>query len=731
MNGDTIRDFMVALGFSTDNVGAKRMGDTLEGVEKKAKTLNTVLLGLATGAVIAVTKTASELDKLYYSSQRIGASASNIRGFEAALTQMGGSASNALQTLESLAQKIRQSPGYEGMVNNLGVSTRDQNGAMRDRVEVMKDMSKTLAGMDYYQANAYGSAMGIDETTLMAMRDPAFLQNMEKYQKLQKEMGMSDDLAKSGKDFMVQFRDVTMTTKALAEVILMTAGKALIPVLNIINMGLQGAIKWFSGLNPEIKGFLAAGLKIGMLILIFGGLFAAISKLAKLTIILKGLLFVFRALNLAILASPIGIVLALAAAIALLYDDYQTWKAGGKSLIDWGEWAPGIETAISKIKELTGVIMEMFASFASNPAETAKGMFNSLSRMMGGGDVFAETPATLNPSAAPQPAPTAPPKQPVTPVGNLNQLASNAFSGIKNFVTDAAKGLGDAMGVGSVTNAVRQSNKILTLIATEGTKRIYQMGDGATETRTGGTVAWRNNNPGNLKFEFQGSADKSVKSKRTKEKALSDARKRYAGVVALDQWGNAVFETIEAGAVAKAKLLKQQHSGKTIPEMLRGYAKDDYSGKTNYAAYEATINRTATSKGLNLKGKKIGEMSQAEFAALAEGMVNAEGVKEGKVTRLGGDVSTKPSNSGALASFAQNADMPNIQSYAAPTGNPYKDQVNLANSRSNKTITIYQSHKTDMVINGADSPRLTAQAVQRQQDAVNTQMARNARSVIT
>ncbi|MDT1888613.1 hypothetical protein FPK60_26385, partial [Acinetobacter baumannii] len=85
-------------------------------VELKAALLHKTLLLLATGAVVAVTKTASELDKLYYSSQRIGASASNIRAYGDAISQMGGNAQNALQSLENVAQKMRNSPGYEGML---------------------------------------------------------------------------------------------------------------------------------------------------------------------------------------------------------------------------------------------------------------------------------------------------------------------------------------------------------------------------------------------------------------------------------------------------------------------------------------------------------------------------------------------------------------------------------------------------------------------------------------
>ena len=56
----------------------------------------------------------------------------------------------------------------------------------------------------------------------------------------------------------------------------------------------------------------------------------------------------------------------------------------------------------------------------------------------------------------------------------------------------------------------------------------------------------------------------------------------------------------------------------------------NYSGTTNYGAYEATIKKTASSMGVNLEGKTIGQMTDAEFKALAQGMVNAEGVKQGQ-----------------------------------------------------------------------------------------------------
>lgn len=176
-------------------------------------------------------------------------------------------------------------------------------------------------------------------------------------------------------------------------------------------------------------------------------------------------------------------------------------------------------------------------------------------------------------------------------------------------------------------------HKITGLIRTEGKTRVYQMDDGSVETREGGTVSWRNNNPGNLKFEYANSADKTVHTARTKEAALTAAQGRYEGVVALDQWGNAVFETEAAGRAAKAQLLRNGHGDKTIPEMLKGYAVDDYTGKANTDAYAQSVYAVGDSQGVDLRGKKIKDLSPKEFEALLDGMKKVEGFQEGTVTR--------------------------------------------------------------------------------------------------
>ena len=145
------------------------------------------------------------------------------------------------------------------------------------------------------------------------------------------------------------------------------------------------------------------------------------------------------------------------------------------------------------------------------------------------------------------------------------------------------------------------------LIDAHGKTRVLELSDGTIVQRDGGSASWRNNNPGNLKFEYAGSADKTVLVRRSKTRALQDAQARFDGIVGLDQWGNAVFESYAAGRTAKLQLLERMHGDKSVESMLLSYSKADYTGSTHHRAQADFIYREGDRQGLNLRSKKIGE----------------------------------------------------------------------------------------------------------------------------
>lgn len=176
--------------------------------------------------------------------------------------------------------------------------------------------------------------------------------------------------------------------------------------------------------------------------------------------------------------------------------------------------------------------------------------------------------------------------------------------------------------------------KLVKLLQSVGKSRVFELDDGTTIERRGGTASWRNNNPGNLKFECAGGADRTVHNRRSREEALHDARRRYDGIIGLDQWGNAVFESPEAGRAAQLELLSHRFGPRTVEQMVQGYSTADYSGQTHHAAQAAMIHRTAQAQGQDLRGKTIGEMNQDELTALADGIARFEGYRVGQTATV-------------------------------------------------------------------------------------------------
>ncbi|WP_082107177.1 glycoside hydrolase family 19 protein [Chromobacterium vaccinii] len=174
-------------------------------------------------------------------------------------------------------------------------------------------------------------------------------------------------------------------------------------------------------------------------------------------------------------------------------------------------------------------------------------------------------------------------------------------------------------------------DKIQQLLRSEDKTRQYRLNNGTTETRTGGSRSWRDNNPGNMKFGFTGSEEATKHLKVSKAKALARAQKKYQGVVDLDHNGYAIFQSQAAGRAAQAQLLFHDHANHSVEEMLPGYAMDDHSGKADHQKYAEMIYKTAAKRGLDLHGKKLKDMTTAERDALQDGMQRMEGFKAGKV----------------------------------------------------------------------------------------------------
>lgn len=373
MNAETIKDFLVSLGFDIDEAGASKFDSVLAGTTANAIKMGLAVEGAALTVVAFTAKIASGLDNLYWASQRTGATVQGIQSIGYAVSQVGGSVDAARTSLESLSRFVRNNPGAEGFLNRLGVQTRDASGNMRDMAAIFTGVGQKLSSMPYYRANQYAQMLGIDENTLMAMRRGVGGFSGQ-YSAMAKAIGFNaDEAARSSNKFMTSLREFGAMAGMARDKIGSNLAGGLAGSLDTLRRHiLDNFPRIEQTLTKAIKGILALGDIIGRLFfrLIEGTSslitwWQSLDKQTRELISLFGALTIaLRILNSTFWMSPIGLITALAAGIALLWEDYQTWKEGGDSLIDWGKWKPEVDAALKMVRDLKGSVNELAKALA-------------------------------------------------------------------------------------------------------------------------------------------------------------------------------------------------------------------------------------------------------------------------------------------------------------------------------------------------------------------------------
>ncbi|EBX7334540.1 lytic transglycosylase catalytic [Salmonella enterica subsp. enterica serovar Sandiego] len=368
MNAETIKDFLVSLGFGIDEAGYEKFESVLAGVTANAIKTGLAVEGAALSVVAFTAKIASGLDNLYWASQRTGATVQGIQSIGYAVSQVGGSVDAARSSLESLSRFVRNNPGAEGFLNRLGVQTRDASGNMRDMAAIFTGVGQKLSSMPYYRANQYAQMLGIDENTLMAMRR-GLGQFSAQYSEMTKAIGFNaDQAAVSSNRFMTSL-------KAFDEM----AGMARDKIGSNLAEGMAGSIdnlrkrilenfpKIETTITKIVKGILWLGDIVGRVAFRIvegvGDIIDWWGKLDKetktLTEVIGGLVVAMRILNSTFWMSPVGLITGLIVALGLLWEDYKTWKEGGNSLIDWEKWQPAIDKAKDAMVWLRDHLLEL------------------------------------------------------------------------------------------------------------------------------------------------------------------------------------------------------------------------------------------------------------------------------------------------------------------------------------------------------------------------------------
>ncbi len=175
-----IREFLVSLGFKIDRGSQQTFVSALEGATTKVVRLAGAVEGMAATVAIGVSRFAENLEQLYFASQRAGSSAVALRAFQRTAQDFGASAGEALGSVEGLAQSMRMNPGNVALLESLGVhlkrtkdGTYDATDALIQFGNVMRERGYFKPGQ-FYMAEQYARSFGINERTLLALRNGKF-----------------------------------------------------------------------------------------------------------------------------------------------------------------------------------------------------------------------------------------------------------------------------------------------------------------------------------------------------------------------------------------------------------------------------------------------------------------------------------------------------------------------------------------------------------------------------
>ena len=378
MSTSVLQEFLVKIGFSVNqsqlaavDAGMAKAGASAAVLDKEVTAaaasidtrltpaLKSMLLPLAgiTAAIgYAYKKTfdfikesADGFEQISHLANRVNTSADAIKklGYIAQFT--GSSIEAAQSSLDGLNRAAGSAALGVGrakvIFKDIGVNIKDSNGHLKDTTKLLYEVGNKVKGMERGKQLAVLSRLGIDPTLINALTtDVTKLSN--EYDRVMKSAGIDNNkAAESAVRFAEASKRLGNIWGAIKDAVAASFFDQFAKGFDTFSDTLLNNLPQIIGL---LKPLITSMIKIASVALQIGVVFAGvasnviklISKINEVTggwaIKIGAIIYAWKKLNFAFLASPIGIILELVTALSLLYDDYKTWERGGKSFINWG-----------------------------------------------------------------------------------------------------------------------------------------------------------------------------------------------------------------------------------------------------------------------------------------------------------------------------------------------------------------------------------------------------------
>ena len=196
MGAETIKEFLVSLGYKVDGSTEKKFKESIRSATKAVAEIGLGLAAAATAVAYTVQKVEKEFNRLYFMANRTGASIKNIEALSYAVSQLGGSYEGAQASIEAFGQRLATNPGYKAMVAALGVNPN------QDATKAMVALGAKFANMPKYIGFQYASELGLDYKTFLALRSGQLAGWLKNYNEAVHTFGLdSKEAGERGKAF--------------------------------------------------------------------------------------------------------------------------------------------------------------------------------------------------------------------------------------------------------------------------------------------------------------------------------------------------------------------------------------------------------------------------------------------------------------------------------------------------------------------------------------------------
>lgn len=198
----------------------------------------------------------------------------------------GVTGSDAGTSLKTMLQRLA-APTDEaaGLIEDLGIQTRDSNGELLSATEMAQELQNKLGGLSNAERDAaLQTIFGSDATRAATIMMNAGADGLKKYTDATNDQEAAARLANSQmSDWSRSLEELQGSLETAAIVI----GDKLAPIIAGLADAISGLVDWFSDLDPTVQniivGFGAAVAAAGPLLIVFGKMSRGLSSLIDFT----------------------------------------------------------------------------------------------------------------------------------------------------------------------------------------------------------------------------------------------------------------------------------------------------------------------------------------------------------------------------------------------------------------------------------------------------------------